>query len=186
MRKAVNEVAERRKAEERRAAAAKPIQYDIDAVIASPDFMTALDGILPESNDARYPKLTEVERHLQSLAEFDRRCGSGFSALLMNEYFELLAGTREAAHHLAPTLLRSALDRLESILLRFGFPEAVSQRHDVVLSDEQSSALEEEINSLDNEFFTYDQPSLWSSSDFRDATRDYAILHIEALRARKA
>lgn len=175
------------KLRKRKEEAAKPIVYDIDAILASDDFMTALDGALPEPDYPQHSKLTSIERHLQSLAEFARRCGGGFGTLVDNQYFDLLSSAHKAAKELGPSLLLDGLTELESLLRRYGFPRWISRRYDFhgSISRSDRDALDQEIRQLDSKFFTYETASIWSTPDFRKGTYDYAAKHADALRKRR-
>jgi hypothetical protein len=178
-----------RQLQKKKEKAARPITYDIDAILASEDFMSDLDGALPDPDDPRYPKLTAVERHLKSLAEFERRCGGGFSTLIDNRYFELLSMTLRAARKIGKSILLDGLIDLERTLLGYGFPRWLIRSRDgfyASLSESQHADLERDLQALDHKYFTYDADSIWSVPDFRTNTREYVMKHATDLRKRRA
>ena len=177
----------KRRAQIKREEAARPIEYDIDGILSSDDFMTALDGALPESDDPRYSRLTPIERNLQSLAEFDRRCGSGFEALVTNRHFELLSRARKAAKKIRGSILLDGLTDLERTLRRHRFPRWIWRRDGFYASLTESAqvALDRDVEALDSKYFTYDADSIWSTPDFREGTQEYAQKHADALRKRR-
>jgi hypothetical protein len=177
-----------RQLQKKKEEAAQRIIYDIDAILGSDDFMTDLDGALPESDDPRYPKLNAVERHLKSLAEFHRLCGGGFSTLIANQHFELLSSTLLAARKIGKSILLDGLSDLENTLLRHGFPRGQIGSRDgfyASLSESQHADLERDLQALDHKYFTYDADSIWSTADFRTNTREYVMKHATALRKRR-
>lgn len=177
-----------RQAQKKKEEAAQRITYDIDAILGSDDFMTGLDNALPESDDPRYAKLTTVERHLQSLAEFHRRCGGGFGTLVDNRHFELLSRAHKAARKIGKCLLLDGLAELERTLLRHRFPRWTTgsrDQHYTSLTEAEHAALDHDIDALDHKYFTYDADSIWSVPDFRTNTREYVMKHATALRVRR-
>jgi hypothetical protein len=177
-----------RQAQKKKEEAARAIIYDIDAILGSDDFMTDLDGALPDSDDPRYSKLTAVERHLKSLAEFHRRCGGGFGTLVDNRHFELLSRAHKAARQIGKCLLLDGLTELERTLLRYHFPRWMigsRDQHYTLLSEADHAALDHDIDALDHKYFTYDADSIWSVPDFRTNTREYVKKHATALRKRR-
>lgn len=178
-----------RRLQKRKEEAARPITYDVDAILASADFMSDLDGALPDSDNPRYTKLTAVERHLKSLAEFDRRCGGGFGTLIDNRHFELLFRTRRAARQIGKSILLDGLNDLERTLLHYRFPRWLigsRDRHYASLSESEHADLDRDIAALDHKYFTYDADSIWSVPDFRTNTREYVMKHVTTLRKRRA
>ncbi len=186
-RKAEEATDRKRRAQKKREEAARPIEYDIDAILGSEDFMTTLDGALPESDDPRYSRLTPIERDLQSLAEFDRRCGSGFEALVTNRHFELLSRARKAAKKMRRSILLAGLSDLEHTLRRHRFPRWIRRRDGFYasLSESGQAALDRDVEALDSKYFTYEADSIWSTPDFREGTQEYAQKHADALRKRR-
>jgi hypothetical protein len=165
------------------------IFYDIDEIVASPDFITKLCEALPDADEARHELLTEDEKRLQALSEFDLRCLSALSPMLVNEYHELIARTHDAARNLPPTTLLKALNELEEIFRKYGVPDepALQSAFIAELDDEQAHALEREVEELDEKYFHYRQgePSLWADLDFREVARQWVREHLEDFRFRK-
>jgi hypothetical protein len=184
------EAQERERLAKREAEKRQGLFYDIDAIVESADFTMKLCDALPESDEARYELLTEDEKMLQALGEFDLRSSNGLKWMLDNEHHDLLDRTRGAARNLPPTTLLEALNMLEDILRKYDVPDDPALQREFIaeLDDEKADALNRELEESDEKYFHYRQgePSLWADPDFREVARQWTREHLEDLRFRKA
>jgi hypothetical protein len=164
-------------------------KYDVDEILASPDFLGSIHSVLPNPLDGLDDQLYEAELIVRGAAEFEGVIGNGISAFVFNQNFDLLEQSLWSPRRLGKSHALNAMEELESLIRESGFPDPAESRRQFYdrLQGSELESIDDSVRSINERYFAdgSDQ-NLWDDRTVINMARKCLEDSIELLRNRKA
>lgn len=163
--------------------------YDINEILASTDFLGAIQSALPDALDGIDDQCYEAELVVRGIAEFEGEIGNGISAFVFNRDFDILERSLWSLKRLGNCHALTAMEELDHLLRNHGFPDSSQSRANYYdkLEGSELEELHEAVYSLEERYFTRGSSrNLWDDRTAVTKARKCLEDSIDLLRNRRA